>query len=336
MDVARNGVLAGLSVSRSAADLEYAFSDADSGAAGTGRIETRLFQVHPYLSWSPGERTRVWGQGGFGRGSATLTRSVTAAPEQADLNLMLGLAGLRRVVATAGGASFALRADLGGVRLSAADGGALLDGLSSTVYRGRLGLEATTSLGPVTPFAEVGGRYDGGAGATGAGLELAGGLRLADAAGRFGMEARGRLLALHTAAGYRESGLSVSARFTPQGADRGLMMEVRPAWGAPAAGAETLWQEGALGTGLAGSPIAGAGAAGRAGSLAAWVSYGLGPVTPFTEAAWADAFSRTLRAGLRVGRYGDAVDFELAGGRSDRADGAPEYRFDLRGRLRIP
>ena len=80
----------------------------------------------------------------------------------------------------------------------------------------------------------------------------------------------------------------------------------------------------------------GRGLAGRAGSLAARVRYGLGPVTPFTEAARADAFSRTLRAGLRVGRYGDAVDFELAGGRSDRADGAPEYRFDLRGRLRIP
>ena len=332
VDVARGGLLAGLAVSRSGGDLDYAFSDLPSAATGTGRLNARLFQVHPYLSWQPGRNTRVWGQAGLGRGSAELTRSVTPASEEADLDLMLGLAGLRRVLGTAGRTSLALRADLGGARLTASDGGSLLDGLASTVYRGRLGLELTATLGAATPFVEFGGRYDGGAGATGAGLELAGGLRIKDAADRIGVEARGRVLALHTAAGYRESGFSLTASFTPQGRDRGLMMEVRPAWGAPAQGAQTLWQDNELGAGFAGL----SGGPGPGGSLGARVSYGLGRFSPFTEATWSDALSRMLRAGIRMGRPGDAVDFEFTGGRSDRPDGAPDYRFDLYGRLRLP
>ena len=332
VDVARGGLLAGLAVSRSGGDLDYAFSDLPSAATGTGRLNARLFQVHPYLSWQPGRNTRVWGQAGLGRGSAELTRSVTPASEEADLDLMLGLAGLRRVLGRAGRTSLALRADLGGARLTASDGGSLLDGLASTVYRGRLGLELTATLGAATPFVEFGGRYDGGAGATGAGLELAGGLRIKDAADRLGVEARGRVLALHTAAGYRESGFSLTASFTPQGRDRGLMMEVRPAWGAPAQGAQTLWQDNELGAGFAGL----SGGLGPGGSLGARVSYGLGRFSPFTEATWSDALSRMFRAGVRMGRPGDAVDFEFTGGRSDRPDGAPDYRFDLYGRLRLP
>ena len=334
VDVARGGALAGLAVSRSAGDTDYTFSDLESGVAGTGRLDADLLQVHPYVSWSPDGKTRVWGQAGFGRGAATLTRSAASAPEEADLDLVLGLAGLRRALGTAGGASVALRADLGGARLTASRGGAILDGLASTVTRGRLGLELTASLGPMTPFFEFGGRYDGGAGATGAGLEVAGGLRVEDAAGRVGVEARGRLLALHAAAGAREAGLALTARFTPQGAGRGLTMEVRPAWGAPAEGAGTLWQDRDFGGlaglgGLAGGPP-------PAGSFAARVSYAFGLWTPFTETSWSDALSRNLRAGVRLGRPGDAVDLEVTGARSARPAGAPDYRLDLNARLRVP
>ena len=330
VDVAGGGVLAGLSVARTAGDADYAFADPAAEVSGTGRLETELFQVHPYFRWSPGPRTTVWGHGGFGRGSATLTRSVSPAAEEANLNLMVGLAGLRRALGTAGGASLALRADLGGSRVAAADG-ALLRDLAATVYRGRLGLEVATRLGPATPFLEFGGRYDGGAGPTGAGLEVAGGLRVNDERGRLGLEARGRVLALHTASGYREQGISLTARFTPKGGDRGLLMEVRPTWGAPANGAHTFWQDG--GGGL---DELGAAAGNEGGAMAARVSYGLGLLTPFTEVTWTDALSRMIRAGLRVGRYGRSIDVELAGGRRQRPDGGADYRFDLYGRLRLP
>ena len=331
VDVAGRGVLAGLSVSRTTGDADYTFADLDAEVAGTGRLEAELFQVHPYFRWQPGARTTLWGHGGLGRGSATLTRSVAAAAEKANLNLMVGLAGLRQVLGTAGGTSLALRADLGGARLEAGDG-ALLRDLAATVYRGRLGLEMSTRLGPATPFLEFGGRYDGGAGPTGAGLEVAGGLRVNDERGRLGLEARGRVLALHTAAGYREQGVSLTARFTPKGADRGLMMEVRPTWGAPANGAQTLWQE--SGGGL--DELGGAAFGNGGGAMAARVSYGLGLLTPFTEVTWTDALSRMIRAGLRVGRYGEAVALEMAGGRQARPDGGADYRLDLYGRLRLP
>ena len=330
VDVAGGGVLAGLSVSRTTGDADYTFADLDTEVAGTGRLEARLFQVHPYFRWQPGAGTTLWGHGGLGRGSATLTRSVASAAEEADLNLMVGLAGLRQSLGTAGGTSLALRADLGGARLEAGEG-ALLRDLAATVYRGRLGLEVSARFGPATPFLELGGRYDGGAGPTGAGLEVAGGLRVNDERGRLGLEARGRVLALHTAAGYREQGVSLTARFTPKGADRGLMMEVRPTWGAPANGAQTLWQD--SGGGL--DELGGA-AIGTGGGMAARVSYGLGLLTPFTEVTWTDALSRMIRAGLRVGRYGQAIDLEMAGGRQARPDGGADYRLDLYGRLRLP
>ena len=330
VDVAGGGVLAGLSVSRTTGDADYTFADLDTEVSGAGRLEAELFQVHPYFRWQPGAGTTLWGHGGLGRGSATLTRSVAAAAEEADLNLMVGLAGLRQALGTAGGTSLALRADLGGARLEAGEG-ALLRDLAATVYRGRLGLEVSARFGPATPFLELGGRYDGGAGPTGAGLEVAGGLRVNDERGRLGLEARGRVLALHTAAGYREQGVSLTARFTPKGADRGLMMEVRPTWGAPANGAQTLWQE--SGGGL--DELGGA-AVGTGGGMAARVSYGLGLLTPFTEVTWTDALSRMIRAGLRVGRYGQAIDLEMAGGRQARPDGGADYRLDLYGRLRLP
>ena len=60
----------------------------------------------------------------------------------------------------------------------------------------------------VEPFGEVHARHDGGSGQTGAGLEVAGGLRVAR--GVFRVEGMGRLLALHAADGYREHGGAVT------------------------------------------------------------------------------------------------------------------------------
>ena len=326
VDVSAGRLLAGVAVSRSTGEMEYAFRDPGASASGDGRLETRLLQAHPYLRWTAG-RTRVWGQGGVGRGTAKLSRSVTGATEEGSLRLLVGLAGVRRELGTAGGTALALRADLGGARLQAEGGTGVLDDLSATVYRSRLGLELSRRVGMATPFFEFGGRYDGGSGATGAGLELAGGVRVADARSRIGVEAQGRVLALHSAAGYRESGVSLTARFTPSGGERGLGLEVQPVWGAPAHGAQALWADHELG---ALRPESGGGA------MVARMRYGFGLLSPFTEVTWSEALSRMLRAGVRVGRFGEAVEIELAGSRQATEGGGPSYRFDLYGRIRIP
>ena len=68
----------------------------------------------------------------------------------------------------------------------------------------RLGLEAShpfvlENSAMVRPFADVGVRYDGGDGDnTGAGIELASGLRYDSAASGFWLEARGRILVAHS------------------------------------------------------------------------------------------------------------------------------------------
>ena len=326
VDVSAGRLLAGVAVSRSTGEMEYAFRDPGTSVSGDGTLETRLMQAHPYLRWTAGQ-TRVWGQGGVGRGTAKLSRSVTGATEEGSLRLLVGLAGVRRELGTAGGTALALRADLGGARLQAEGGTGVLDDLSATVYRSRLGLELSRRVGMATPFFEFGGRYDGGSGATGAGLELAGGVRVADARSRIGVEAQGRVLALHSAAGYRESGVSLTARYTPSGGERGLGLEVQPVWGAPAHGAQALWADHELG---ALRPESGGGA------MVARMRYGFGLLSPFTEVTWSEALSRMLRAGVRVGRFGEAMEIELAGSRQATEGGGPSYRFDLYGRIRIP
>ena len=328
-DVERGRLLAGVAVARSTAEATYAFREGEAGGSGT--LAARLLTVQPYGRWMLDERTALWGVFGAGRGRTALTRSVTAVKENADLGLLLGLAGMRRELASGGGFDLAVRGDAGRVRLAADGGGVVLGGLRAAAWRTRLGLEVTRPFGQgltVTPFGALGGRYDGGTDLTGAGVEVAGGLRVADAAGRLEVETRGRLLALHTAAGHRERGASVTARLTPAGAGRGLQVEVSPRWGAPATGADALWQEQAFSRTLAG------GAPAAAGGLDARLGYGFGRLAPFAEAGWtdeADRAARRLRLGLRLGQAGEDVEVEASAERNESGSQPPNYRFSIIG-----
>ncbi len=64
---AREDLLAGVAVSRSAGETDYRF------AVGTeGRIDTALTGVHPYVHWSPGSGLGIFATLGWGKGDATL------------------------------------------------------------------------------------------------------------------------------------------------------------------------------------------------------------------------------------------------------------------------
>ena len=89
-------------------------------------------------------------------------------------------------------------------------------------------------------FGEVHVRRDGGAGQTGAGIEVVAGARAA--AGKVRLEAQGRMLALHSAAGYREQGVGLTLSTGNQDQER-LSLSVSPRWGDSAAGDGTLWQD---------------------------------------------------------------------------------------------
>ena len=62
-------------------------------------------------------------------------------------------------------------------------------------------------------------------------------------AGQVRVEAQGRTLALHTATDYEERGMSVTATVGSGQFEPGLTASLRPRWGAPGYGAESLWQD---------------------------------------------------------------------------------------------
>ncbi|WP_428276379.1 Ig-like domain-containing protein [Candidatus Palauibacter sp.] len=225
--------LAGVAVARSRGAGDWGAGAAD------GRLETSLTAVHPYLRWSDGA-TSLWGMAGGGWGSAENARA-TGRSGESDLDLRLGLFEIRRRVA----GWLGLRADAAWASLATGAGDETVDGRRAAVDQQRLGIELSpsTRLGGlvIEPFAEASARRDGGAGQTGTGLEVAGGLRAAS--GPVRIDAKGRLLVLHSARGYEERGLGVTLTVGSPAAEEGLSLSVSPRWGGPAAGTGALWND---------------------------------------------------------------------------------------------
>ena len=213
-------------------------SDWRSGSAA-GSLYTTLTAVYPHLNWSDGVSS-VWAMTGGGRGSAENTRDSGRVGES-GLSLALGAFEVRRRFAD----WFGLRADAAWARLATGEGKETVDGRSAVVDQQRLGIEWAPSsrLGylDLEPFVEASVRRDGGAGQTGSGLELSGGLRAAG--GLVRVDAHGRVLVLHSADGYAERGLGVTVSVGRQAAAEGLSLSVSPRWGGPASATGVLWRE---------------------------------------------------------------------------------------------
>ena len=186
----------------------------------------------------------------------------------------------------------------------------------------------------VTPFAQVAGRYDGGDGQTGNGLEVAGGLRIAG--GRAGLEARGRLLAMHTGDDVKEHGVSVVAYVRPMGSGgQGLSMSLAPRMGADTEMTNNMWRE---------EPTSDVRLSSRSGAaVKAEIGYGLVHpamssllVTPFGTMEMAGDDQRRMRLGARFGAIGGTntlLSFELAGERIQRSGRTADHRIGLLGRM---
>ena len=320
---------------------------ARSGGSGTwqrgasaGELSTTLTRVHPYVRWADGD-TAVWGVLGAGRGTATHVRTLTGLGESSPLSLGLGLLEGRRRVATVGrGFEIGVRGEASWARLETGGGDETIDDLDAGVRRVRGGVEVTRALsGPggltLTPFGAVSTRHDGGAGQTGVGLEVAGGLRLRG--GRLQLEAQGRRLVLHSATAYEEQGVSLAATVGSSPYEPGLTLSLRPTWGASGMGAETLWRD-QIQTYIPGSAYDQTGVDARLG-------YGLrlgreGLLTPFTSFGQRQHSGRRLQVGTQVGTLGQGpgslhgpFQIEISGERYDRPGGNPDHRFSMFGVL---
>ena len=229
--------LAGVAVSRSTGGGDW------RAGSARGALSTKLTTVYPYAQWSY-RRNSVWAAAGGGWGSAE-NRQESGRVGTGDLGLRLGLAEMRQELDPVRGVDFVVMADAAWAQLRTDTGEESVDGQAAAVHQMRAGAEASRLLRwdddlSLLPFGELHLRRDGGAGQTGVGVEVAGGMRLAH--GWLRVDAQGRLLVLHSAAGYRERGVGV----TISGGDRdreGLSLSVSPRWGDAATAGGTLWQE---------------------------------------------------------------------------------------------
>ena len=220
--------LAGVALSRSKGGGDW--------RAGTseGRLTQFMTAVHPYLRWEDGS-TSVWASVGAGRGDA---RNVRAAGRlgTSPTNLRLGLVELERRLGAPGGLDFSIMADAAWARLRTGEGGETIDGQDIAVNQVRIGadlsLPARLGDAELTPFGTVHARRDGGAGQTGDGIEVAGGLRAVRGIVR--LDAQARMLTHHSAEGYGERGAAVTLALGKQESEEGFSLSVSPRWGGPA------------------------------------------------------------------------------------------------------
>ena len=179
----------------------------------------------------------------------------------------------------------------------------------------------------------MGGRFDGGdggAGETGIGLEVGGGVTWADPRLGLTVALGGRALVLRD--DYDEWGLSGLLQLDPNAAGHGLSLRVRPAWGVTASGVHGLWERGAAGLPAGSRP---------GGRVEAEIGYGLpalgltGVLTPFARAALTGTGARSLSLGGRLA-LAATFDLTLQATRRDSADphAPPLHDLTLQGSSR--
>ena len=303
VDARGAGWLAGMSVSLHGSEADYDFAGQVDGG---GTLETSVTGFHPYARIDVGSDAEAWVIGGFGSGEADLSRThVGGMTQSSDLSMAIAIGGLQRALALRfGGAVLSLRGDAGFLSLETDSGSQAVDGLSVSVNRLRVGVEAAWENAGMAPFVEVAGRFDGGDGQTGGGIELAGGLRIVRPESGFGLEAKGRILAMHSGEGYSESGLSVTASFEPGTAGRGITFRLSPRYGSSADATDLFWDEQSQ---LRDAVRYGFRARADTWGMDAALGYGLdmrsipGLVTPFSQFDVTGDSEQRIRVGVRYG-----------------------------------
>ena len=233
-------MLAGVIVSRSKGDVDYRFS----GPVGDdGGIEMQLTSAHPYLHWSPFHGLGVWGSVGFGRGNAKLADEKGAV--ETGISMRMTALGARQELMPIGRFGLAIKADAFLVQMEA-DEHEDLPAVAADTSRMRLALEGSRSFefeggSLLTGTLELGGLADAGDAETGAGAEVGAGLAYQHPGG-IDIQAHGHMLITHEESEFEQWGASLAITFDwgPQG--EGLFFALVPTWGAPATGAEGMWE----------------------------------------------------------------------------------------------
>ena len=337
--------LAGVALSHSSGDADYKFSSAY--ASGTGELETSMVSVLPYVRWSIDDMSEVWAIAGAGWGDVDLDRSATAQEGEADLSMWMLSAGGRRVLASGDEWNFALTGDAGIMEMQTDGGVGIIDDMNVDVGRVKLAFEgerviSTEGGNRFAVFGQVGGRHDSGDGETGSGVELMGGVRY-DSAGRIRVEAKARLLSLHSAGGYDENGVSLSAMVRPRADGTGASLALSSYLGVGMSANNASLEQG---YGYPGRRMEDIGLETDAWGMDARIGYALkvqrlsGLLTPFASFDMAGNDGHGVRMGLRydLASRGGAtmLNLEFTGGQEyDRWLRETNNMVQLRGEIRF-
>ena len=209
---------------------------------GGGESESTLAGIYPYAHFGVNERLRVWGT--LGAGSGELTRSVhDGETVRTGLSMRMAAVGGRTTLRSATAEdrlSLAVDTDALLTRIRSEEGDHLMAG-EADASRLRVGLEGSYAIvnddGELAPYVDVGVRHDAGAGATGLGVEIGGGIRfthpLLDLTTEFGVHG----LVAHEADDRSEWGASGSIRYDPHSnTGRGPSFRLASSWGAESTG----------------------------------------------------------------------------------------------------
>ena len=342
-DFSRDALLGGLMVSHSRGEGGYRSPD------GNGEVESTLTALFPYARYALSERVSVWGMGGYGEGTLTVTPE-GQAPLRPDMDFVMGALGVRGVLLDGGdaGPTLAAKSDAFAVRTSTdavSGSGGNLEASQADVTRVRFALEGSRPFGlggdaVLTPSLELGVRHDGGDAETGFGADIGAGLTLSDPARGISGTVRASGLLTHEAQGMREGGLSGTLAFDPSPeTERGLSLSLTQSVGARGeGGVDALLEHRTFG-----DLAAEEGDALSARRLDARIGYGLGilddrwTATPELGFGLSDR-DRELRLGWRLTESvstGFAFELGLEGTRREsNDDNPPDYTIGLELRAR--
>ena len=332
-----DSLLSGFALSWNNGSFDYT----DSSENGdNGDYQYSATSVYPYIGWLPREGLRVWALAGIGSGEIEISRTTednsttNSATNIAQHSLAGGFANriLGDHTRPGGLTSLDMKGDVMLVYV-AVDENTGGDIAAQNVDTQRLRLllsgefQRDLPYGALTPLLEVGVRYDGGAGATGTGVEVGSGMRYANVDRNFTISGKVRTLLAHE---YDEWGADFSMRILPQ-SGRGLQWSVRPVWGNTQSAAGQLWNSGASDIGDGDTTLQ--------HSVESEIGYGIestmfdkvGVLVPYTGITAADGGANRLRLGGRFAGE-DGFSLNLEGIRENTAD-SESHRVLLRGTL---
>jgi hypothetical protein len=248
-------LLAGVSVSRARGAVDYTADEVVTGA-----LTTPLTSINPYLGWQAPGGVDLWATAGYGWGEVEVD-DVAADAHASSLTQQMVAAGVSRSLASSeqliegGRTSLRFKGETAFTQAEVEEAGTI-ENLMLSTSRHRLMFEALharklASEATLAPSVEVGMRYDGGDGETGAGADIAAGLMVSDLLAGLSVDARVRTLLVHEAEGYEERGVSLSLIYDPSpSTPLGFTARLSPSWGGQTmSGAQALWGRQAM-TGL--------------------------------------------------------------------------------------